>query len=72
MSVEILSKNIKCLRKTNGMTKKEMAKLLGIGEGTLSKLENGVLPPRLTVEILFVLEREFDIQAHRFLREEIG
>ena len=72
MCIEILSKNIKYLRLTKGLTKKEMAKLLGIGVGSLSKLENGELPHRLMVEVLFVLEEEFDIPAHLFLCERMG
>ena len=57
----ILSKNICYLRARNGLSKKEMAKRLGIGSGTMSKIEKGILPPRLTVDILFYLQQEFDI-----------
>lgn len=71
MSIEILSKNVKYLRKSRGITQKEMAKILGIGVGSLSKLEKGKLPPRLCVDVLFIMERAFGIKSYRFLCEEI-
>ena len=70
MSIENLSKNIKEIRKANGLTQKEMAKRLGIGVSSLSKLENGILPPRLTVDVLFIIERNFHIKVHRLFGEK--
>ncbi len=70
MSIKIFSKNIKYLRKSRGITQKEMAKLLGIGAKSLSRLEKGELPSHLMVGVLFVLEREFGIESYRFLCEE--
>ena len=52
-STNILCKNIKILREKNKLSKKEMAKRLGIGVIALSKLESGILPKRLSVKILF-------------------
>ncbi|MBQ8600581.1 MAG: hypothetical protein IJ407_04285 [Clostridia bacterium] len=48
----ILSYNIRVLRER--LSKKEMAKRLGIG--TLTKIEKGILPPRLMVDVLFDIE----------------
>ena len=68
-STNILCKNIKILREKNKLSKKEMAKCLGIGVIALSKLESGILPKRLSVKILFLIERDFGIEAHRFVRD---
>ena len=68
-NINILCQNIKILREKNKLSKKEMAKRLGMGVCTLSKLEKGILPKRLSVEMLFVIERDFGIEAHRFVRD---
>lgn len=39
--MEFLSHNVLYLRRTHNLTKKEMAKILGIGIKTLSKIEQG-------------------------------
>ncbi len=55
------SENIKCIRKEAGLSQKEMARMLGIGVSTLSKIEKGVLPPRLSCSVLFCIQRHFGI-----------
>lgn len=57
----ILCDNFKLLRKTNGLSQKEMAKLCGIGIGSLRKMEKGEFPPRLTMEPIFKASRYFKI-----------
>lgn len=59
--MEFLSHNVLYLRKTHNITKKEMAKILGVGIKTLSKIEQGLLPPRLSVEVLFRIRDYFGI-----------
>lgn len=61
-SLMLLLRNITGLRKHYGCSKKQMAHLLGIGIGTLNKIEAGIIPPRLTVEIVFIISREFHIE----------
>ncbi len=46
--LEYMCENIKEIRLRNGLTKKEMAKLLGIGVKALTQIEGGNLPPRQT------------------------
>ena len=60
-AIKYLSYNILCLRRTNNLTKKEMAKILGIGIASLNKIEQGILPPRLSVTILFKIQAHFGI-----------
>ena len=55
------SENIKCIRKKAGLNQKEMARILGIGVSTLSKIEKGVLPPRLSCSVLFRLQQRFGV-----------
>ena len=45
--------NVKRLRKDNGLSKQEMAKILGIGTKSLSMIEQGTLPKQLSVDITF-------------------
>ena len=43
------------------MTQREMAHKLGISISTLTKIEKGIIPPRLSCSILFRVQREFGI-----------
>ncbi|MBE6999750.1 MAG: helix-turn-helix domain-containing protein [Clostridia bacterium] len=61
LQLENLICNIVFLRKHFGISRKRMAKLLGIGVTTLQKLEQGILPPRLGVDIFFHIQRNFGI-----------
>lgn len=57
----IFCENIKKLRKKESLSKKEMAKRLGIGTSSLTMLENGEIPKRLTCKIVYKIQEEFDI-----------
>ena len=57
----ILCKNIKSLRERNGLSKKKMAELMGISISSLTKLEQGFMPHRIKVDIIFNLSVNFDI-----------
>ncbi len=59
--IEIFCKNVKLLRENNHLTKKEMAKICNIGTKSLSMLEKGILPERLSASILFSLNEHFNI-----------
>lgn len=67
--IHIFCKNIKRLRETERLTQKEMAERLGIGVSSLIKLEKGILPPRLTCEILFCIQRRFGIPPEKMFTE---
>lgn len=54
-------KNVKLLRETHGLSQKEMAKICGIGVQSLSTLESGICPPRISCSILFRLSKHFHI-----------
>lgn len=61
------AKRLTLLRKQNGLSQKEMAKILEISVSTLSKIERGELSPCLSVEILFHIHDHFGIPPHKQL-----
>lgn len=64
--------NVKNLRKKYGLSKKEMAKILHIGVKSLTVIESGTLPVRLSANIVIQIYRSFgilpsDVMAHLIL-----
>lgn len=59
--LDIFAHNLVWLRTHCGISKKEMAALLGIGLGSLNRLEKGELPPRVSVNIFFAIQKQFGI-----------
>ena len=57
----IFSQNMKKIRKNAQLTQREMAQKLGISIASLSKIEKGILPPRLSCSILFRIHKEFGV-----------
>ena len=55
--------NLRRLRGTHGLSKKEMAGIPGIGVKSLTLLENNIIPPRLGCELLFRASQYFKIRA---------
>lgn len=70
-SFAVFCHNIAGLRAHRGYSKKHMAQLLGIGVGSLNKIECGMLPPRLTVDVLFAVYGHFHIRPSVLLSQEI-
>ena len=64
--------NIKWLRMQHGLSEKQMAEILGIGVGSLRKIENGALPPRLSVSIVFKVQNYFCIQPKDLFIAKFG
>ena len=60
-SVFIFFENIRYLRKKHRLTQKQMAEILGIGIKSLSLIERGILPPRLSGAVLLRAEEYFKI-----------
>ena len=61
-------KNVRLLRKLVGCSQKEMAKRLGISVKSLSKIEKGQVPPRLSCLVLFIIQHEFGVEPTRLLK----
>ena len=61
LEIKAFCQNIKTLRKNYYLSKKSMAKLLDIGIASLNKIESGVLPPRLSCELLVKIHTVFNV-----------
>ena len=61
LEIKLFCQNIKTLRTSYHLSKKSMAKLLSIGTASLTKIESGVLPPRLSCEILTKIYTVFNV-----------
>ena len=70
-SLSILFHNITTLRSHYGYSKKHMAKLLGIGIETLNKIEKGIIPPRLGIDIVFTVCKQFHIRPSMLLSQKL-
>ena len=63
--------NVTALRKRNQLSKKKMAKILGIGIKTLTEIEKGVLPPKTSCTALIGACGFFGISADDLLGKEL-
>lgn len=57
----IFCENMRILRAIHHLSQKEMAKKIGIGVKSLSFIEHGNIPPRLSTEIVWQVSKCFDI-----------
>ena len=67
--IEQFLENIASLRKHYGLSKKRMAQILGIGIGSYNKLEQGIFPERLTVDVIFNMTKYFKITPANLFRK---
>lgn len=63
--IKIFFSNLKWLREKHGLTQRQMAKRLNTSLYTISKLEKGELPPRLSVEFLMTIYDVFGVHPKR-------
>ena len=61
----VFCRNIKALRKLHGFNKKEMAVISGISVPILTKIEEGIMPPRISINIIFEISKYFKIKPHK-------
>ncbi len=59
---QIFCENIKILREKNNFSQTQMAQKLGVSLKTLRFLENGTLPPRVSVKIIYNIHNNFGIE----------
>lgn len=67
--IESFCKNMRNLREANNLSKKEMAHKLNVSVATISKIENGTIPPRLSYIIIVDIYNEFGIIPSQMLNE---
>ncbi len=63
--LQIFSKNIKLLRKKIPLNQSQMAELLNISVYSLRKLEKGIVPKKLSVEVVLNIIAIFKINPFR-------
>ena len=68
---EIILSNFVWLRKKYGLSRKDMAAILRIGIGSRNKIERGILPPRMSVDVLDRMEETFGIPIAIFLSRHL-
>lgn len=70
--IQTLCENMKLLRATLGLSKKEMANRIRISMYSLNKLESGVMPPRLCIDFLIYINWEFGILPSQMVNPNLG
>ena len=65
----IFTKNITYLRNKNNLSKKEMARLLGIGASSLNKLENGEIPGKMSASVILKTSKAFNMRPCELFRD---
>ena len=71
MSDEVLffCENVKKLREIEKISKTKMAKKLEISVYQLSKIENGIIPPRLDISIVVKISKLYEIEPSKLFEE---
>ena len=62
-------RNVLYLRKKHGLTQVQMAKIMNVGVGTVRLLERGVLPPRLSADVLWRLHDYFHLSVSQLFND---
>lgn len=60
--------NLKYLRRQHNLTQKQMAQILGISITTWRKMEQGIMPPRLSSLVIYRAADAFGVDAARLFR----
>ena len=65
-------RNVLYLRHLHGLTRKEMAQIIGIGTSKLVRIEQEKFPLRISAGMLCRLCDHFDLSADTVLKEELS
>lgn len=68
----IFCDNVRWLRKFRGLSKSEMAELIGVTSDLLDRIEAGELPPEADLETLWKMQCTFKTAIYIFLEYRIG
>ena len=69
--IKIFCANVLAIRKKHALAKETMAILLGIGVGSLNKIEKGILPPRLCCDVLIRLRDVFGLSIADIFKKNL-
>lgn len=68
---DILMHNLTYLRKAHGLSQRQMAATLGIGPGSIRRIEQGIWPPNLPVSVLISVARHFGVRSYILLSRRL-
>lgn len=69
--IDIFMYNVKYLREKNKLSLKEMSQNLDISVYYLRQIERGILPHRLGADIIYKIQKYFDISAYDLLDKKL-
>ena len=69
--IEIFCHNVAFLRKQHKLSRKEMAKRLEIGVWCLTRIEQGLFPPRLGCNVVFCVYKQFGIRPSQLFSSRL-
>lgn len=67
-SLENFCRNVRRLRLLHQLSQNQMAQVMRIGVKSLRKIESGVIPPRLSCEVLCYLQNAFGVPRETLFR----
>ena len=70
--IEIFCHNVAFLRKQHKLSRKAMAKRLEIGVWSLTRIEQGSLPPQLGAHIIFCVYKQFGIRPSQLFSSPLS
>ena len=70
--INIFTENITYLRKANNLSLKQMAEILNTSTYSIRKIEKGILPPRLKVDVLFKIQNYFVISPEAIVSKKLN
>ena len=70
--IDVFTENITYLRKENNLSLKQMSEILNISTYCIRKIEKGILPHNLKVDILFKIEKHFGIFPQIFVSKKLN
>ena len=70
--INIFTENVTYLRKVNNLSLKQMSEILNISTYNIKKLEQGILPPKLKVDVLFKVQHYFAISPQIIVSKKLN
>ena len=68
--IKMFCKNTLLLMRKNGLSEKEMMKIMQIGKVSFNKLKNGIVSKNITVATLLLLCKHFNVSPHKMFDDE--
>ncbi|MEE0947058.1 MAG: helix-turn-helix transcriptional regulator [Acutalibacteraceae bacterium] len=66
--IKTLLINIVLLRRKYNLSKKKMAELIGTSIYSINKIEKGICPKRMKIDVLFKIQNNFNIPVYKLFK----